>query len=410
MALNSTKDENIRSLSSILFDSLWNMPQAPVYEDFSPLFDMLTQAARTEPLIFVIDEYPYLAHSYPGISSLLQKYIDHDWKDTKLKLILCGSSMSFMEHQVLGYQSPLYGRRTGQIRLSPLTFFETCEYFQTFSFEDQAAFYAMTGGIPEYIVSMNTAQSVKENILNVYMDPIGRLYEEPNNLLLQELRDPSTYRAIIHAVADGATKVNEIANRCKLESGACVNLLQNLISLDILKKEIPITETKSKKTLYFLKDEMFRFWFTFVYPNMSLLNSGLKEIAFDKNVEPYITSFMGYVFENICIQYMTKSYMELPFSYLRIGRWWGNNPKLKREEEIDILAYDQEHAIFGECKWWNQKVDMDVLKALQTKAELFHYKEKYYYLFSKSGFTTKLIDYSKTNEHITLVTLEDMMK
>ena len=148
--------------------------------------------------MIAIDEFPYLAASYPAISSMIQSHIDHCWKESCLFFILCGSSMSFMEEQVLGYKSPLYGRRTAQFKIHPFTYFEAKEMLSSYTNEEQAVLYGVTGGIPEYLSRIRKEKTVDENIINLFFDESGRLFDEPSNLLKQELRDPATYLSLIH--------------------------------------------------------------------------------------------------------------------------------------------------------------------------------------------------------------------
>jgi AAA+ ATPase superfamily predicted ATPase len=238
----------------------------------------------------------------------------------------------------------------------------------------------------------------------------GRLYEEPANLIKQELRDPSTYNGIIEAIAGGASRLNEIATKCGIESNKCAKYLNSLIILGLVKKEIPVTETKSKKSIYLLDDQMFRFWYRFVFPNMSVITAGLGENVYDHDVDPHLNAYMGLAFEEICKQYLlTEAKRDIsPFFMRKIGRWWGNNPKRKRQEEIDILAFYGDSALFGECKWTNALVDIDTLMNLRERSGLFHYKDTWFYLFSKAGFTNRLIHEAKNHENVRLVRFEDI--
>lgn len=189
------------------------MNHLPPFQSFDAAFDFLTEYVKKERCVVIIDEYPYLAASDKSISSRLQSYIDGEWKDSKMYLILCGSSMSFMEHQVLGYQSPFYGRRTAQIKLLPFDYRTSACFVPDYSDEDKALVYGVTGGIPKYLELFRPELSVYENIIKLFFNSSGYLYEEPENLLKQELRDVSTYNAIIEAMASGAAKINEIATK-----------------------------------------------------------------------------------------------------------------------------------------------------------------------------------------------------
>lgn len=383
------------------------------FASWEDAFDYIAQISKNERLVLVIDEYPYLASSYRPISSILQAHIDSQFKDGKLFLILCGSSMSFMEEQVLSYKSPLYGRRTAQFKITPFNFFDSLPFFKTFSNEEKAVLYGITGGIPEYLIKINPSQSVSENIVNLYLKPSGFLFEEPTNLLKQELREPATYNGIIEAIAQGASRLNEIATKCGIESNKCAKYLSSLISLGIVKKEFPVTESKatSKKSIYRLDDMMFRFWYRFVFPNLSTIEAGLGTVVYDFDVEENLSAYMGLVFEDICTQYIFKEIRRnnLPFFPEKVGRWWGNNPKQRRQEEIDILAYRKNSALFCECKWKNSPVDRDVLDDLSEKINLFGYENTWCWLFSKAGFTKKLADSVRTLDKVRLVSYEDML-
>ena len=403
---------NIENFSRDVFETTSKDVSGTVqFSNWEKAFEYIYEISKNERIILVIDEYPYLAQANASISSILQAHIDMKLKDSKLFLILCGSSMSFMENQVLGYKSPLYGRRTAQIRLRPFTFFESFKFHKGFTKEEKAIIYGITGGIPEYLTKVNETKTLRQNIIEMFLSDMGHLYEEPSSLLKQELREPAMYNSIITAIAKGASRLNEIATKNKIESNKCAKYLSSLISLGIVRKEKPVTEENSKKSIYVLEDNMFRFWYRFIPDNMTHIISENSYNLFDKNIKPKLSEYMGAVFEQICIQYLIKENLQnrLPFMFGKIGRWWGNNPKLKKQEEIDIIAVDNEDKmILGECKWKNGLVGENILESLLKKGEMFDHKEKYYYVFSKKGFTSKCIEKSKKLDKIRLVCFKDI--
>ncbi len=379
-----------------------------VFANWEKAFAYLHQVSATQQIILVIDEYPYLAQGNRSISSILQANIDLKFKESKLFLILCGSSMSFMEHQVLGYQSPLYGRRTAQFRIKPFVYNESAQMVGDFNLEEKAIIHGITGGIPEYLARINKKKSLAKNIEDLFLTESGHLYEEPSNLLKQELREPATYNGIIAAIAKGASRLNEIATKNGIESNKCAKYIAALIALGIVKREKPLTEDASRKSIYLLDDQMFRFWYSFVPNNMSSIGSGLGEVVYEKAVKPELGNYMGQIFEQICSQYLMlqNARLALPFTFGRIGRWWGNNPEKKRQEEIDIVAVADSSAIFAECKWRNKPMDEKVLQALIEKSDIFNaYQHKYYYLFSKAGFTKQLQETAAGRRDVWLVDL-----
>ena len=387
--LETTAQENLANLSRSILHTHTGVEAAAFFQDYQAALDNIFELAEKERLILVIDEYPYLAGSYKGISSLLQMQIDTRFKKSKLMLILCGSSMSFMENQVLGYKSPLYGRRTAQFKIEPFDFFETQNYYKKFKPLDAAVIYGITGGIPQYLEFMDDKLSIQENIKRNFFNPNAFMFEEPINLLKQEVREPAHYNAIIRAVSNGGTRNSEIADKTGLETSACMHYLNNLISLGIVRKETPIWGGSEKKTIYTVSDSMFRFWYRFVPENTGLIQSGMVDRLWEK-VEPQLPAFMGSVFEEICSQWLWRenSAGRLPVQFVKLGRWWGNDPKLKQEAEIDIMAIsDNDEALFAECKWTNEKVDVGVLDTMIHRSELFPHKNKHIYLFAKNGFT-----------------------
>ena len=412
-ALNATSQENLEALSKAIYEKEHpNTETAPVYPSFDAAFAEITRMAENERLVFVIDEYPYLARANKSISSRLQHIIDHTWTNSNLFLILCGSSMSFMEYQVLGYESPLYGRRTGQYKLQALTYKEMTVFNPEQTDENQALIYGITGGIPHYInkldVEGNVDVALKENLFNTS----SYLYEEPENLLKQELREPAIYNSVITAIAGGASKANEIASKVGIESAVCAKYLKVLLNLGILKKETPITEKAGKKTIYAIGDNFFRFWYRFVFENNSIIARGAADLVY-KRIKPQLSDYMGNVFEQICKQYLWKQLLSrnCPVEFADLGRWWGNNPKEKRQEEIDIMGVqDKNTALFGECKWTNEKVDLAVLEKLIERSNLFNYKNKHYYLFAKTGFTKECISKAEKLGNVRLVEYSEMLR
>lgn len=406
--IEASVPENLSQLSQTVLE--YTGGPDSIFESFEKVFSYVDALAQKERIVFIIDEYPYLAKADPSIPSLLQKHIDHAWKSSKLMLILCGSSMSFMENQVLGYKSPLYGRKTSQLKIQPFNFFESRALCSNFSSEQQAILYGALWGVPEYYTHINVKKDLNANLTDFFFKPGGRLFEEPLNLLKQEMRTPATYNAVITAIAQGASRLNEISTKAGLETGATSNVLSSLMELGIVRREIPATEKNSRKTIYVISDTMYRFWFTFVWNHQTNINRGVGDLVYRKFVEDRISEYMGHVFEDICLQYLytEKGLSAMPFLPENIGRWWGNNPQKKREEEIDIFGFAEGKQLFGECKWTNKLVDIEVMEELFERAELLGEGEKHFIFFSKSGFTKKFIQSASEKPNVKLITFKEM--
>jgi len=407
VANESTSADNLLSLSRCI----GGKSTAPLYSDYESAITEIFNSAKNERLIFVIDEFPYLAEAYRGISSLLQIAIDHNRDKSKLMLILCGSSMSFMENQVLGYQSPLYGRRTAQFKVLPFTFFESLPFFEAHEPIDKAFLYGATGGVPEYLTKINPNKTVRENIIDLFLTPSGHFFEEPSNLIKQELREPSTYNVIIESIASGASRLNEIATKSRLESNKTAKYLSSLITLGLVVKEYPFGEVSRKRSIYKLDDFMFRFWYRFIFPNVSAITAGLGEAVFDNEIKEQLNAYMGLIFEEICKQWLFEAAKKdiLPFFLGGLGRWWGANRLTRSQEEIDIVAFRKDNALFAECKWKNSSIGIDIYLELRRKSELFHQSNAYYFIFAKKEFTDELLSVGKECEAIYLYTLEEMI-
>lgn len=411
MGVESNAKQNLENFSKSIMEYSNGIETETSFLSFQAALEYVFRLAQKERLIIAIDEYPYVARSSKSLASTLQLLIDKYKDSSKLMLILCGSSMSYMEDHVLAYKSPLYGRRTAQMKLLPFDFEETCRYFKNLSNEDKALIYGIVGGTPQYLLQINDSLSVEENIKNTFLNPMSFLYEEPINLLKQEVREPAIYTAIITAIASGASRMSEISGKVGEDTNVCSAYIKNLINLGIVQKETPYGEKASRKSVYSIEDNMFRFWHRFVLENNSAIARGATELVY-RRIEPKLSEYMGKVFEDICKQYLWKLLLagKCPVEFTSLGRWWGNDPIEKCQAEIDIMGeQDKDTALFAECKWTNEKADIGVLETLAKRSRLFSYKNIHLYLFSKSGFSKGCVDEAKRMGNVTLVGYEDIV-
>ena len=412
-ALDTTASENLKILSQAIYCCQNpNDNRAPVFDSFDNAFAEITRMSEQERIVFVIDEYPYLAKAEKSISSRLQHLIDHIWSNKNIYLILCGSSMSFMEYQVLGYESPLYGRRTAQFKIEPLTYKETVAFHKELNVEQNALIYGITGGVPHYINKLNVKNDVDEAVLENIFDRTSYLFEEPENLLKQELREPAVYNSMITAIAEGASRLNEIATRTGMETGPCTKYLKALADLGIVKKETPITEKVGKKSIYLLSDQLFRFWYRFVPQNMVAINSGRIENLYDHVVKKNLPDYMGLVFEKMCKDYLIYYADQLPILLKDVGQWWGTDAATRKQVQIDLVGTPAEGTeyIIGSCKFRNERIGVDELELLRNYARAFGKGSKYhFYIFSKGGFTEGLKEFERKGE-VHLLTLADLYR
>lgn len=410
--IESNAKQNLENLSKCILEYSTGIESENTFSSFQSALEYIFRLAKNKRIILCIDEYPYAAKASKSLASTLQLLIDKYKDSSKLFLILCGSSMSYMEDRVLAYKAPLYGRRTAQFKILPFEFDEACEYFKAFSDEDKAVAYGIIGGTPQYLLQINDKISIEENIKSIFLDPVSAIYEEPGNLLKQEVREPNIYNAIITAIASGASKLSEISTKIGEENSVCATYVKTLISLGIIKKENPYGDTSARKTIYSIEDNMFRFWYRFIPDNIAVISRGAVDIAY-KRIAPHLPEYMGAVFEEICKQYLWSELLKgsLPAEFSDIGRWWGTDPKAKQQVEIDIFGTcNKDSAIFGECKWTNSKIDINILEKLIEKSKLFPHENKHYYLFAKSDFTEACKELAEDMGNVTLIKYSDMLK
>lgn len=362
-------------------------------------WDVLFKAIMDTPFdakpVIVLDEFQYLGKANPAFPSIFQRIWEEILKERSVMVILCGSLISMMQSQTLAYGSPLYGRRTAQIRLKQIPFHYYQEFFPDKSRRELIEMYAVTGGVPKYIELFAQSGDIYSAIEQCVLNRSGYLYDEPHFLLQQEVSEVGSYFSIIKAIAAGNTKLSAIAGVLEVKSTSLTKYLKTLIDLDILEREVPVTEgnpEKSKKGLYKIKDNYLRFWFAFVYPNMSFIESGHSRIVMDKIRKSLVRNHIAFVYEDVCKERMWEmnAASVWPFYFSKLGRYWD------AKEEIDIAAIDPEgkNLILGECKYWQEPVGISVLRDLEAKAKTVAWERNerkvWYVLFSASGFTEEL--------------------
>ena len=397
--------------SQLINDTLFGPEQMDaVYSNWEAVFKALGNASKTDRLVVVLDEFPYLITTYPPVASILQKAWDQTLKNTKIMLILCGSYIGMMEESVLSYKAPLYGRRTAQYLLEPIQFKDARLLFSDFSPEDQVRAYAIYGGTPAYLQTIDSKKALDENIVDDILSRGSYLYDEVRFILQQELREPRNYFAILQAIAAGKTKLNEIKLATGLDGATAY--LDTLQQLHLVERIVPVTTSqpqKSRRGIYRLKDHYQRFWFRFVHPNRSQLERSGSRLVLENQVLPEIDHFASLAFEDICQQYFWLEGLSgnLPFQPINSGRWWNNS------EEIDLVVLGEEEAILVECKWSSKPVEMNILANLERKAAIIQgdlgNKKIYFALCSRSGFTPQLMDSSSNRSDIMLFKLSHII-
>ncbi len=392
------------------------------FPDWNRAFSYIGELSVKGKTIVVIDEFPYMCKNNSGIPSILQIVWDTILKEKNIMLILCGSSVSFIEKDLLSEKNPLYGRTTGIYKMLPMPYYDAVKFIPDFSNEDKLIAYAILGGIPHYLKQFDSSYTLKENIIDKILTKGTVLYSEVEFLLRQELRETSIYNTIIEAIALGNASFNEILMKTQLEKTKLSVYLKNLIELGIVEREFPaLTGAKERASgtrgNYELTDNYFRFWYAFGYSNLTYLERDDAEGVWDDFIEGNLHHYASKSFEKVCIDYMYElnKRRELPFRFSNIGRWWGkitrqmDGKKQTIAAEIDVLASDktEENYILGECKFTTAAFDVGQLRALKEKMTI--QGNVYFYLYALSGFTDGVKEIALRDPNLKLITAADIL-
>ena len=415
LATKEVESQSMKRFAGVIARTTGNsVLQKAAFSDWLDLFQAVADYKPNEKKVLVIDEFPYLVKVNDSFPSILQNAWDEILKDSNVMLILCGSLISMMKKHALSYESPLYGRRTAQMRIAPLPFTTVYEN-QKLSFEEAAEQYSITGGVPKYMEFFSDGQPLYEQIKENVLSKNGFLYEEPNFLLTDEVQVPTNYFSIIKVIADGNHKLGMIAGILGLETSALTPYLKTLSELGFIEKQVPVTEKNAEKTrkgLYFISDNFLRFWFRYVYPYKGELELDNTQISLDELDKDFKEKFVAFAYEDICKEIFARlcSDKAIDFTPSKIGSYWLNDKS--GNTQIDVMAVDtvNKRLFAGECKYHNQPIDADVyfelVKKVDNSSEIKSAFKGYtviYGVFSKSGFTSRMTDINNSNPNLFLI-------
>lgn len=374
------------------------------FSDWDAFFTYLNEKTKNERIVIAIDEFPYIANENKSTPSIIQDYWDNKFIKGKIFLILNGSSISMMEKKILGHKSPLYGRRTAQLLLKPLEFKNIFNEIKNFDKSLQE--YSTFGGTPAYFKEFNPNKSLNENIKTM-ISYDSFFFKDAEFILREELKEPRYYFSILESIAKGKTSLAEIVNDTGIQKGVVAKYLSVLNDLHLIKREVPVTENvlKSRKGIYIISDNFFKFWLKYIYPFKELIETNQQEQVL-KQINQTLNQHISFIFEDVgrqAIQELNKQ-EKLPFDAIKIGRYW------YKDNEIDIIALNQntKEILFAECKYKENVEQEKILKKLKTKAKQvkwFNEERKEYYVIIAKSFKNKtknqnttLIDKKKLEE------------
>lgn len=414
-------ERNLELFSKQVLDVIDPTMSTATFSSVESVLDVITnKVSDNEKIILVIDELPYWAQKDEELLSILQKYIDTQWLDKNIMLILCGSALSFMEKKVLGEKSPIFGRRDSQIKIEAFNYKDSALFVPDYSAQEKAICYGVTGGVAKYLALFNPKKSLDENIIKLFFNTDGYLFDETRNLLIQEFTDVTLVNNIIEQVASGENTLNNIASKVHERDTTVLYSLEKLIAVGLIEKKNCITEEKNKKKKqYVLKDHMFKFWYKFIPNAVSVIEMGQGEVYYNKVVKPQLHSFMGSIFEEMCRYYTLEQGIKGVYgSFMtQTGTWWGveqidneEGKQYTQSADIDVVGISSidKTAVVGECKFKNEKIDKEIYETLIRRSKLISgdYHVTKFLLFSLSGFT-KWFDNVDTQNLIKL-TVEDL--
>jgi AAA+ ATPase superfamily predicted ATPase len=385
---------------------------ALTYDDWRSAFS----AARGDPYtrrLLVLDEYPSLAGAVPGVGAVLQGVWDEVLAGSRIMLVLCGSHSGVMEREAVSSRAPLFGRRTGQIRLRPLPPWGVAAMLPGYGAAAVIETIATLGGVPGYVRLLEQDRSIADNLERLALDPDGALHHEAVFLLREELREPRSYFALLQALAAGNTRLSEIAAAAGVERAPASRYLATLIEMGILERTVPVTEPeaeKSRKGAYVISDDFLRFWFRFVAPHGSLLAGGrMPEVR--ARLDRDLAGFVAPLFERLSREWIVRAGVagSLPLTVRAVGRWW------TRRAALAVVAVGAEGVLLGACTWSPRPAGAEVLNSLRAHRELFRsatgmgpQERVWLALFSRSGFTPGLVA-AAAAEGVLLVSAADMV-
>jgi uncharacterized protein len=334
-------------------------------------FEHLERAWKSDArFVIILDEFQWMVQASPELPSVLQELWDRRWKKSpRFMLVLCGSYVGFMEREVLGKKSPLFGRRTAQIHLQPFSWPEASAFHRHWSLQQRAEAYFICGGIPQYLETFEADRSVRANIEATLLHEFAPLYREPEFLLREELREVEKYHAVLFAIADGNLTQKDIARATGLPERSLHYWLEQLVQLGYVARRHPVTGgAKNRRQVRFvLDDALLRFWFRFVFPHRSAVARLGPSAAYLELIKPHLESYFGQCFERLCRESLPWLYAaEGVAADAEIGEYW--DPTV----QIDVVGARTDGVVdLGECKWGKVSSLKPLAAELEAKVAAF---------------------------------------
>lgn len=400
-----------RTAFSVEVNKVIGVPYSFVYPSYSDGFDALLKYADGKPFVIVIDEIAFISQSDKGFLSELQFNIDHKFKATEVKLILSGSTISFMKDIIKDKTGPLFQRSTFQMHIKKLIYSDALAFLDGLSAEDKIRYLSIFGEHPFYLEMIDKSRSFDENVFNLLFSRFGNLIDAPNKVLPSASKDQNTYNTILKAIAHRRRTNKEIAEYIGKDPNYVASYLPRLIDNEIIEKRESFNRNQ-KMNYYEISDNLIRFWYRFVFDNREEIEQNMGKVIFDENLSD-INLFISVGFEDVALSYLTERNVkgELGYYYEVIRGYKVDNSKLGRSIELDGLAKGigkaKNRLLVAECKYRNKALSLAVLEHVRESLSIFTAEHYDIYLFSKVGFADDLLALNDPLIH--LISITDMV-
>lgn len=408
----TSEKNNVESLSALLSDAFDFPPIS--FQSLEEILRFLFRRAEKEDILLVIDEYSYLSDVLKGMDSILQSIIDEFKEKSRLKLILCGSYVDTMQ-KLIEKENPLFGRFSYIMKLQEMNYYDSRQFYPTFSNEDKVRLYSVFGGIPYYNRLIDEHKTVRENILSLIASPGARLENEVLMYLKSEISKIINANEVFETMAKGFSRFNDILSQSHVSSGpSLVDTLDKLIRMELIEKEAPINEEDNrKKAGYFISDNMSLFYYRYIFRYSSQMNILPPEVFFTRFIQDdFENAYVPKRFERIAKQYLLlqnrRGKMEEAFE--RIGKYYYNLPKEKRNGEFDIVTLDPKGYIFYEVKFQSKPLSLKQIEKEIAQVEATGLRCYRYGFISRSGFEEAVHAEYKKRKELLLLPLEELFR
>ena len=385
----TSEANNAQSLAVLIADRLGFPPLA--FGGIEAVLEFLFEQARREPIVLVLDEYPYLRNAVKGMDSILQSLLDSNAGKTRLKLVLCGSFMDTMK-SLLEERNPLYGRFDLTIALEPMDYYDSARFYPSFSDADKVRLYSVFGGVPYYNRLVDGRKSVRDNIIDLVASPGARLENEIALHLHSEMSKMTNANEVFEALAAGAVKFSDVLSQAHVSSSPTLaDVLERLMRMGMVEKTSPINDPANKrKAGYFISDRLSAFYYRYVFPYSSQISVMEPRAFYARFVEAdFEEQFVPRAFEDVCRQFLVRANragrMSEPF--FRIGRYAFDDRVEKRSGEFDVVTEDDKGYVFYEAKFKARLLGRKALDAERAQVDASPLECYRYGFFSRSGFS-----------------------